>query len=49
MVKLQLDIPDNIERELAIYSVKENLRDKRKAILNILQEHFKIKSPIKVE
>lgn len=49
MVKLQIDLPKYLEKAIAVYSIEQDLRDKRKAIIKILLEYFKLKEPIKVE
>jgi hypothetical protein len=48
MTKIQLDLPSDIEKALALYSVEKDIRDKRKSIVKILRHHFQIKEAVKI-
>ena len=37
MVKITIDLPDDINEKVAIYSIKRKLGDKRKAIVEMLR------------
>jgi len=41
MAKIQMDIPDNINKQLRIYTIKKDYGNKRVAIIEILKEHLK--------
>ena len=43
MVQILIDLPDDVNEEVAIYSIKEKFFDKRLAIIDILEKYFKIK------
>lgn len=40
MVMIQIDIPKKLDKDLKIYSVTEDLNDKRNAVIKILDEYF---------
>ena len=42
MVLIQLDIPQELDKKIAIKSVDSEVKDKRKVINNILEEYFSI-------
>jgi len=47
MVKAQLNIPDDVDKELKHYMIDMSILDKRDAILKILRKKFKLKDPEK--
>lgn len=42
MVSILIDLPEDVNEEVAVYSIKQKFFDKRLAIINILEKHFKI-------
>ena len=42
-MKIQLDIPANINKKLKVYKVEKELKNMQEAIINILMEKFDIK------
>jgi hypothetical protein len=42
-MKMMIDIPEEVNRELHIYKHRNNLGTKQKATLKILSDYFKIK------
>lgn len=41
MVKIQIDVPKELNKKLEIYKAKKECYDKRQAIIKILQEALK--------
>ena len=41
MVQIQIDLPEDVNIELGVYSLRNKIKDKREAIIKILQEKFK--------
>ena len=44
MVLIQLQIPKELDKKLAIYNIKKEYKDKRIAIIKILEEKLNEKS-----
>ena len=42
-MKIQLDIPANINKKLKVYKVENNHKNMEESIINILREKFDIK------
>jgi len=40
-MKIQLDIPEKLNKKIAVHSIKNDFNDKRKAIIDILMRYFK--------
>ena len=43
MIGIQIELPDELNKKIAIESINRDLNDKRKAIVQILEEFFKLK------
>jgi len=42
-MKIQIDIPDDLNKQIAIYSIENDLNDKRKAIIELLYKQMELK------
>ena len=42
-MKIQIDVPANINKKLKVYKVEKELKNMSEAIINILREKFDIK------
>ena len=40
MVLMQIDIPEELGKKIAIDSIESDLKDKRKVILQVLEAHY---------
>lgn len=40
MVKVQLEIPDELDKQISIDKIKQDMNDKRDVIIKILQQHY---------
>lgn len=49
MVKIQLELPEDVNIELGVYSLRNDLNDKRKSIIKILQEKLLKKGSLQVK
>jgi len=47
MVKIQLDLPDDVDKGIKHYMIDNNIDDKREATIKILRKKFKLKDPEK--
>ena len=43
MVGIQIDLPDELNKKVAIESIRKDLNDKRIVIVKILEDYFKEK------
>jgi len=42
-MKIQLDIPDNLNKKLKIYKIEKDLKNLQEAVIKVLEERFKSK------
>lgn len=40
MVKVQMEIPEDIDKQIAIDKIKQDKKDKRDVIVDILRKHY---------